>query len=93
MSRVAVSYDRGSDVLYLTLHRARAAHGVEENGIVWRYAADGTLLGITIMDLEDRWGSKKDALADVISLKIGKMGVPYSEIRTALDVGPTNLER
>ena len=50
-----VSYDESADVLYVTSGDRRSTHGVEDhNGIVWRFDADGTLVGVTIMDFSRR---------------------------------------
>jgi len=51
-----VTYDRDSDVLYLSTPGAPAARGIEDAlGIVWRYDRDGELIGVTIVDFYDRW--------------------------------------
>jgi len=50
-----VSYDESADVLYVTSAHWRSVYGVEDhNGIVWRFDADGTLVGVTIMDFSRR---------------------------------------
>jgi uncharacterized protein YuzE len=51
-----VTYDRDSDVLYISIPGAPAARGIEDAlGIVWRYDGDGELIGVTIVDFFDRW--------------------------------------
>jgi uncharacterized protein YuzE len=63
-----VTYDSGSDVLYISCRRDVAARGVEDKyGIVWRYDQTGALIGATIMDFVDFWGSQQSLLADQIS--------------------------
>jgi uncharacterized protein YuzE len=59
-----VAYDARADVLYITVRREAAGKGVEDqHGIVWRYGRDGDLIGATVVDFVDIWGSRGDALA------------------------------
>jgi uncharacterized protein YuzE len=63
-----VSYDTGSDVLYIVIRKEAATRGVEDgNGIVWRYGADNSLIGVTIQDFHDMWDGHITLLADEIS--------------------------
>lgn len=79
----SVAYDRGGDVLYMTLRRAVAARALQDaNGIVWRYAEDETLIGITILDFMERWGDRLQILADRLSLTAP---VSFSQIQEAIE--------
>lgn len=63
-----VTYDKGSDVLYISARKAPAHRGIEDaQGIVWRYDSDGELIGITVVDFYDRWYSHQPELARKIS--------------------------
>lgn len=65
-----VAYDAIADVLYITARREPAARGLEDaHGIVWRYGAEGDLIGATVMDFRDVWAQKADALADQIAFR------------------------
>ena len=53
--RPIVHYDGDADVLYVTFSWAPAARGLEDaNGIIRRYGADETLVGVTFLDFADR---------------------------------------
>ena len=72
VGRFFVSYDHDSDVLYVNLRREVAAKGIEDvGGIVWRYAEDGSILGMTLLDFRDFWRSHKPSLADKMSRQFG----------------------
>lgn len=54
LSNPVVNYDREVDVLYVAYESAAAARGSETgDGMVRRYAADGALVGITIVDFSE----------------------------------------
>lgn len=59
-----VSYDRGSDVLYISARNSSLPyHSVEnENGIILRYNQQGGLIGVTILDFFDRWHQRRAEL-------------------------------
>ena len=60
---IQTTYDADSDVLYLTSSSAIAIRGVEdENGFVWRTCADGTLVGLTVLDYRERWAGDRSLL-------------------------------
>lgn len=49
MSDRKIVYDAGSDVLYVCIRSEVAASAHEDaDGVVWRYGADGQVIGITI---------------------------------------------
>jgi uncharacterized protein YuzE len=63
-----VTYDRGSDVLYISSRREAAARGIESPvGIVWRYDRDGELIGVTIIDYSELWYTRRSELAEQLS--------------------------
>jgi uncharacterized protein YuzE len=56
MDSFTVTYDRNSDVLYISTPGAPAHRGIEDNyGMVWRYDRNGELVGVTIIDFCDQW--------------------------------------
>jgi hypothetical protein len=58
-------YDRGSDVLYLTLCPDAPAITEEgdEPGLMWRYAVeDGKLIGVTVLDFAAYWSPRSSEL-------------------------------
>jgi uncharacterized protein YuzE len=82
MSVLKATYDRDADVLYLTLRREPAVRGVEDRyGIVWRFDAEGSVIGVTIVDYRDRWDDKAGELIAKIS---ERLRIPSSEIEKAL---------
>jgi uncharacterized protein YuzE len=63
-----VTYDRDSDVLYISSRREAAARGIEDPiGIVWRYDRDGELIGCTIIDYSKLWYTKRSELSGRLS--------------------------
>jgi uncharacterized protein YuzE len=59
-----VTYDRLTDVLYISALKAASTKGVEDKyGIVWRYGADGNLVGATVVDFRELWSEKTENLA------------------------------
>jgi hypothetical protein len=65
-----VTYDAGSDVLYITARREPASRGREDrHGIVWRYGSDGDLIGATVMDFREIWSEQPEALADELAAR------------------------
>lgn len=67
-STFIVTYDAGSDVLYVARRQESAARGVESrSGIVWRYDRQGRLIGATVLDFYDRWSHKSEDLAAELS--------------------------
>jgi uncharacterized protein YuzE len=68
MTSFNVTYDRNSDVLYISARKAPAHRGIEDDqGIVWRYDRDGELIGVTIIDFYDRWYLHRPQLARALS--------------------------
>ncbi len=63
-----VTYDSGSDVLYITKRREAAARGVEDaRGIVWRYDSAGDLISVVVLDFRELWSNKQNRLAEELS--------------------------
>lgn len=63
-----VSYDRRTDVLYIsTVQGGGSDARMDKQGIVWRYDEAGELVGATIMDFYDRWGSQQPKLVAKLS--------------------------
>ena len=64
-----IRYDGASDVLYIATRKTPAARGTEDEcGILRRYDAGGDLIGMTIMDIFDRWRDHRSDLAQKISV-------------------------
>ena len=86
MSKVSsfnVTYDRDSDVLYISTRREAAARGVEDSyGIVWRYDREGELIGATVVDFYDNWFNKQSQLADELSRRFH---IPTPQAKVVLD--------
>jgi hypothetical protein len=79
-----ISYDRGGDVLYLSIRQQPAAKGKEDRpGVIWRYDAKGLAIGVTIIDYLRYWHRKRDQLVDEI---VEKLHLPPQEAERALDV-------
>jgi uncharacterized protein YuzE len=84
-----VSYDRGSDVLYITSRKAAAHHGIEDQqGVVWRYDSSGELIGIIVVDFYDRWYLHRPELARKIS---EGFHIPEPQAKTVIDHAIDNL--
>jgi len=50
-----MTYDRDSDVLYISARQTFAARGVEDShGVVWRYNPAEDLIGVTVVDFLDQ---------------------------------------
>jgi uncharacterized protein YuzE len=63
-----VAYDRGADVLYISTTKLPASSGIEDScGIIWRYGAEGKLIGATIMDFHETWSERSPMLATEIA--------------------------
>lgn len=84
-----VTYDRDSDVLYISARKVPAYHGIEDaQGIVWRYDRDGELIGITVVDFYDRWYLQRPELARRIS---EGFRIPQRQAKTVVDHAIENL--
>jgi len=79
-----VRYDSISDVLYITTSGFGPAYGEEEApGVFWRYLdADGTLVGVTILDFDSYWKPRLPSLVEQIS---HHFHVPAHAARNALE--------
>jgi uncharacterized protein YuzE len=78
-----VHYDADSDVLYVRNGRGAAARGMEdENGIVWRYDGEGTIVGATVVDLRRRWLGREHILTDELSRRLR---IPATKAKAAVE--------
>ena len=83
VSEFRVLYDRDSDVLYISRRDVAAARGVEDvAGIVWRYDSEGELIGATIVDYYDYWGSRSGELTRAIA---NRFAIPESAAALVLE--------
>ena len=56
-----ITYDAGSDVLYVHCGSGTAYHSVEDDdGIVWRYDENQILIGVTMLDFGQRLTQGKE---------------------------------
>jgi uncharacterized protein YuzE len=84
MSLLRVTYDRDSDVLYLSIRQQPASKGKEDcPGVVWRYDAKGSAIGVTIIDYLHFWHRKRSELVGEI---VEKLHLPIQEVERALEV-------
>ncbi|WP_149343253.1 DUF2283 domain-containing protein [Neorhizobium sp. P12A] len=82
-NQLQTSYDKRGDVLYISRVRIPASRGIEdENGILWRYGSDGAVIGATVMDYCDHWGSHRRVLEAALS---NGFHIPESEAKSVLD--------
>jgi uncharacterized protein YuzE len=80
--KIIVSYDKKGDVLYISSREEAATKGKTDSyGIVWRYGADGNLIGATVMDFADYWAGHHVTLERELS---HMFGVPVAQIRVVL---------
>lgn len=57
-----------ADTLYLSSRREAAARGVEDEfGILWRYDAAGSVIGMTIVDFWEAWAARQPDLAERVA--------------------------
>lgn len=68
-NRLTVSYDRHSDVLYLSVGPSKIARSEEEQpGLVWRYdVSSGKVIGLTVVDFSTYWWPRATDLAHQIA--------------------------
>lgn len=66
-----MTYDRNSDVLYVSRRPGALARSREEApGVVWRYDVErGDLIGVTIIDFATYWGQRRPELAKQIATR------------------------
>jgi len=64
-----VSYDRGSDVLYVRTGQAvPSVTRAQPDGVLFRFAIDGgEASGVTVLEVSSLWGSRFDKLAEIVS--------------------------
>ena len=81
---LSVTYDRASDVLYVSKRPGVPARSREEApGVVWRYDAErGDLIGVTIIDFATYWGQRRPELAKQIAIRFE---ISRKEARDMLD--------
>lgn len=81
---LSVTYDRISDVLYLSSRPGAPARSREEEpGVVWRYDAEsGDLIGVTIIDFASYWRQRRPELAAQIAIRFE---ISRKEARDMLD--------
>jgi hypothetical protein len=78
-----VSYDANTDVLYITARRTAATRGVEDQqGIVWRYGAEGDVVSATVMDFHDVWAARASDLAFELSKRFH---IPRPQAQTVVE--------
>lgn len=77
------SYDRIADTLYIGTGEA-ASSAVEDEFGIWRLAADGRLVGVTIMDFQEIWGSERDNLMREVA---GRLNLPSGSTQALFDKG------
>lgn len=77
-------YDRRADVLYVSTERNGPAVASEgEHGIIWRYlVADGTLVGLTVMDFGEYW---RRHLPSLIQQMAAQFHVPPAVAKDTLE--------
>ena len=67
-----VVYDRGSDVLYITIRPGE--HGIAREGlpgVMWRYGPEnGKIVGVTILDFAHYWATHLDELTDDLGCRL-----------------------
>ena len=91
MKSFNVAYDETSDVLYISTRKEPATRGIEDrHGIVWRYAADGELIGATIIDFQDIWSERQTDLARELS---SHFDVPQQKAEIVLEHALEDLGR
>jgi uncharacterized protein YuzE len=89
MDSFRVTYDRNSDVLYISTPGVPASRGIEDNyGMVWRYDRSGELIGVTIIDFYDQWTSHRNQIADEFSKR---SGIPERQAEVVFDRVIENL--
>ena len=86
-AEIKVTYDRASDVLYLTTRPgapARSRHG--RMGLVLRYAMEtDEPIGVTVVDFAHFWRHRIDELVDVIAEHLHTpRQVAYDAVRSQL---------
>ena len=79
-----VSYDKPSDVLYLSTRTGARAYSSEERpGMVWRYdMKDRSIIGVTIIDFSTYW---RPRIGDLTREVAKRFCVPENFIRDTLN--------
>lgn len=79
-----VSYDRGSDVLYVASAHYGPSYGEEDApGLIWEYRDDdGSLVGVTVMDFGSYW---KPRFAELVSQVASHFHVPERRAKSILE--------
>ncbi len=81
---LSVTYDRNSDVLYVSRRPGAPARSREEApGVVWRYDTEhGDLIGVTIIDFASYWRQRRPELAEQIA---SRFAMSRKEAQDVLD--------
>lgn len=81
---LSVTYDRNSDVLYVSTRPGAPARSREEApGLVWRYDVKrGDLIGVTIIDFTTYWGQRRPELVKQIAIRFA---MSSEEVQDVLD--------
>ena len=81
---LSVTYDRISDVLYVSRRPGAPARSREEApGVVWRYDAKrGDLIGVTIIDFATYWRRRRPELVEQIAIRFA---MSPKEVQDAFD--------
>ena len=81
---LSVTYDRNSDVLYVSRRPGAPARSREEApGVVWRYDAErGDPIGVTIIDFASYWRQRRPELAEQIA---SRFAMSRKEAQDVLD--------
>ncbi len=82
--RLSVTYDRNSDVLYVSRRPGAPARSREEApGVIWRYDVKrGDLIGVTIIDFATYWGQRQPELVKQIAIRFA---MSSEEVQDVLD--------
>lgn len=67
-SHLHSSYDRRTDVLYISKRPSSSVRGTEDAcGIVWKYDRSGVIMAVLVQDLWDRWRNNVETLTNRVS--------------------------
>ena len=85
--KFSVTYDRDSDVLYLSTRPGTPARSQEKQpGVIWRYDAErGDLIGVTIIDFASYWRSRQDELAKQIAIRFAVSRKAAQDVLNGVD--------
>ena len=80
----SVTYDRISDVLYVSTRPGIPARSQEEEpGVIWRYDTErGDLIGVTIVDFASHWRPRQ---AELINEMASRFALSRRAVRDVLN--------